>query len=811
MKTNKLSGVCFAANPGLKTILTALFLFFLSLSINAQLSGYYVIGGTKPNYETINQALSDLYAEGIADDVTFALSPGSYPGFTINIFDGGSDSAMLAIESVPLDSTSVTITGTVKFNETKYVRIRQLTISSGTLQAINFIKSFEIYVQSCLILSDYNAGYGDGAIKLSHHFAPNWSRIFFDKSTIQATSPCIYNSGNHGRTTITNCVINSSGEWALQTAFSYLVNLENNLIHGGLDAEASYLSKLKGNTVYGPLALIFRDSVVNNIFYSDQTQISSNYYLYNSFYLPENAKLEFNAPTRGDDWDPVFIGNYFESGIDLNATLFVTMTDNVFKADVHLSFNKGLLFKNNVMQGSFSYGDVWTGANNFTVQNNLFIGGEVRCTGYNSNISYNNFVDGADLYLDFYNVQVHDNNFCTGISGETAPGYINHNNYFPLIYCNYDTNSVHYDPEYDIENPGIATNPILQGKGWSEAPEDDFLGNERKNPPAIGANEIFICSVSLEEDLQLPCGEEIWLNPCNLPDTGAFYWLPDTCIQFADSAYAKITACEDRTWYLYNSVFGLMDSVSIEVIPFQVEIADMPLFYCGYARTLNATYHPNAGYCWTPEYGLSNPNIRNPKLLIEDSTNLQYILECTIPGCGISLDTLNADFDPMPNITLYYPDQHQDTVYFSCYATCVDVFLWDFGDGGQSDEQNPVHIYTQPGSYEVRLTGSNEYGSRTLIANFYFGWTGLGSELFEQSLNIFPNPADDQIQITSIPSSLNGTICITDICGNTVYKKEDDCFSGLTIDTRNLPNGVYVLVLKSESEYFSRKILIIHQ
>lgn len=40
---------------------------------------------------------------------------------------------------------------------------------------------------------------------------------------------------------------------------------------------------------------------------------------------------------------------------------------------------------------------------------------------------------------------------------------------------------------------------------------------------------------------------------------------------------------------------------------------------------------------------------------------------------------------------------------------------WDFGDGTGSDEQNPNHIYMNEGSYDVRLTVSNQYGSDTVF------------------------------------------------------------------------------------------------
>ena len=38
---------------------------------------------------------------------------------------------------------------------------------------------------------------------------------------------------------------------------------------------------------------------------------------------------------------------------------------------------------------------------------------------------------------------------------------------------------------------------------------------------------------------------------------------------------------------------------------------------------------------------------------------------------------------------------------------------WEFGDGATSDVQNPVHVYTTPGTYLVNLTATNEYGSNT--------------------------------------------------------------------------------------------------
>lgn len=43
------------------------------------------------------------------------------------------------------------------------------------------------------------------------------------------------------------------------------------------------------------------------------------------------------------------------------------------------------------------------------------------------------------------------------------------------------------------------------------------------------------------------------------------------------------------------------------------------------------------------------------------------------------------------------------------------TWVWDFGDGTSSYEQNPRHIYMHEGSYDVRLTATNEYGSDTVF------------------------------------------------------------------------------------------------
>ncbi len=52
------------------------------------------------------------------------------------------------------------------------------------------------------------------------------------------------------------------------------------------------------------------------------------------------------------------------------------------------------------------------------------------------------------------------------------------------------------------------------------------------------------------------------------------------------------------------------------------------------------------------------------------------------------------------------------SVQFTDLSNNATAWNWEFGDGNNSTEQNPMHIYSTAGSYNVNLTVSNNYSSR---------------------------------------------------------------------------------------------------
>jgi PKD repeat protein len=64
-------------------------------------------------------------------------------------------------------------------------------------------------------------------------------------------------------------------------------------------------------------------------------------------------------------------------------------------------------------------------------------------------------------------------------------------------------------------------------------------------------------------------------------------------------------------------------------------------------------------------------------------------------------------------------------VQFSDLSTgAPDQWNWNFGDGSGSLEQNPSHLYLEPGDYTVSLTATNRYGSNTRIQTSEIRVTG---------------------------------------------------------------------------------------
>lgn len=70
---------------------------------------------------------------------------------------------------------------------------------------------------------------------------------------------------------------------------------------------------------------------------------------------------------------------------------------------------------------------------------------------------------------------------------------------------------------------------------------------------------------------------------------------------------------------------------------------------------------------------------------------------------------------PAPTAEFSFVIQPLNTIEFKNNSLNGEIYLWNFGDGKTSNEINPFHSYTQPGSYPVTLTVSNKCGGSKII------------------------------------------------------------------------------------------------
>ncbi len=110
----------------------------------------------------------------------------------------------------------------------------------------------------------------------------------------------------------------------------------------------------------------------------------------------------------------------------------------------------------------------------------------------------------------------------------------------------------------------------------------------------------------------------------------------------------------------------------------------------------------------------------------------------TADGCSYTkYHNFAVSFLPLTaNATATSPDSTLPaTVTFNANSSGATQWFWDFGDGGTSNLQNPIHVFTTPGPYNIILTISNPGCSFT----YYYNSVTLGSG------GVFPPTNNDSI------------------------------------------------------------------
>lgn len=161
-----------------------------------------------------------------------------------------------------------------------------------------------------------------------------------------------------------------------------------------------------------------------------------------------------------------------------------------------------------------------------------------------------------------------------------------------------------------------------------------------------------------------------------------------------------------------------------------------------------------------------------------------------------------ADFDFVAN---------DGTVQFLLTGSGQSTQFWDFGDGSVSFDINPEHTYTNSGEYRVELITSNGCGSDTITK--VVGITvGVADLLAEYGIKVFPNPANDIVQIEMTKNIADDFVIQLLNTTGQLIKEQQFIHSEskiVSFNVQDVQSGLYLLNIKTNKIVVPYKIFIL--
>lgn len=164
-----------------------------------------------------------------------------------------------------------------------------------------------------------------------------------------------------------------------------------------------------------------------------------------------------------------------------------------------------------------------------------------------------------------------------------------------------------------------------------------------------------------------------------------------------------------------------------------------------------------------------------------------YDLEVSTFGCVSDLAEVAVEL--IGEAAFDYEDDDL-TVSFTDASIDATSWFWEFGDGGTSTEQNPVHTYGVIGMYEVVLTIDD--GCSTTV-EIPVGTTSTSNVGAAEGFAVFPNPATTTVFLKNLKFGENRlSLKLHDVSGKLV-KSEDFEGEQLELSVDNLNPGIYFI------------------
>ncbi|OJU73730.1 MAG: hypothetical protein BGO09_06380 [Bacteroidetes bacterium 47-18] len=146
---------------------------------------------------------------------------------------------------------------------------------------------------------------------------------------------------------------------------------------------------------------------------------------------------------------------------------------------------------------------------------------------------------------------------------------------------------------------------------------------------------------------------------------------------------------------------------------------------------------------------------------------------------------------------IYVRNINQQTFSFALFnPEYVTSVAWDFGDGSPlSYLLNPTHSFPRNGNYTVRLVTYSACGSSSDTTTVHITGLSVADNNYSHQVKVYPNPANDFVNIELATATYIRDIQVVDVTGRTVQHIKDLKTHNTKVSTRELPAGIYVLIV----------------
>jgi len=306
-------------------------------------------------------------------------------------------------------------------------------------------------------------------------------------------------------------------------------------------------------------------------------------------------------------------------------------------------------------------------------------------------------------------------------------------------------------------------------------------------------------NVRAGKDLEICKGASIQLAAFGAT---SYSWTPTTNV-INPLAPTPIVSPNVTTTYVVvgTDVNSCSNSDTVVVTVFSIPILSDTTICIGNELQLLAVGPVGASYEWFPITSLSDPLISNP---ITNTTNtITYqVTVVNVNGCSATESmTISAESKPFVAFLMSLEAACEGvSVEFTNLSTNARSYLWIFGDGNQSTEFSPTHVFASGVNYTTTLEVTNSNGcintSDSIIntSNFDAQFNSIPPSVFSPN-----NDGINDVFQLDIPGAMAActNLQIFNRWGSKIFESvgQNVAWDGRTTAAQKVPAGTYFYIL----------------